>query len=697
MVEKKKYINREISWLQFNARVLQEAADENVPLMERLRFLGIFSNNLDEFFKVRYATIKRIQRSNDKINDQELNGYSADELMKNITEIVIKQQNESLEILRIIQKDLRNHHIFIINEKEVNENQAQFLKDYFLQKVSPALVTIILNDLKESPRLKDNAAYLAVKMILNGNGKSRKEKRYILIEIPREIERFVVLPSENENKYIIILDDLIRYNLASLFGIFDYESLSAHMIKITRDAELDIEGGMNKSYIEKLLSSVKDRVEGEPVRFVYDETIEADTLKFLLSKMHIDDSDSLIPGGRYHNRRDYRNFPQLGAIDLLYPSYKPLPVKGLTFDGSLLKCIDQRDYLQYVPYHTFSYTIRFLREAAIDPKVKSIKITIYRLAEFSHIASSLINAVKNGKKVTAAIELRARFDEVNNISYAEQMQREGVRVIFGVPGLKVHNKTCVIERQEDDHIKLYGFISTGNLNENTARSYTDYNLFTSNQGILKDINKIFDFFETNYKVNQYEHLIVSPHYSRKSFEELIDQEIANAQSGKLSGIKLKLNSLSDYRMIDKLYEAGQAGVKIKMIVRGICSLRPGVPGMSENIQAISIVDRYLEHPRLLIFENGGDRKIFISSADWMARNLDHRVEVTCPIYQEDIQQELLDTFEICWNDNVKARDFSAKKENAYCKNDKPKTRSQFATYDYYLEKLANQNNEYFNL
>lgn len=688
MKYKDRYINREISWLRFNARVLQEAADERVPLLERLRFLGIFSNNLDEFFKVRYASVKRIQQSGKK-GTKILGGFEANQLMKKITKIVIEQQNTSLEILDDIQNALRDHDIYFINENQVNEEQAQFLKDYFLQKVSPALATIILNDLEKIPRLKDSVAYLAVKMILKEN--SVKEKRFILIEIPTDIDRFVVLPSKDNKKYIIILDDLIRFNLKSYFSIFNYKKISAHMIKITRDAELDIEGDLNKSYIENLMTSVKGRVEGQTVRFVYDEQIDQETLDFLLSKMGIDDLDSLIPGGRYHNRKDYMKFPDLGARHLRYPSFQSLPIAGLKMEGSLLEKISKRDFLQYVPYHPFSYTVRFLREAAIDPKVHSIKVTIYRLAEFSHIASSLINAVKNGKKVTAVIELRARFDESNNINYAEQMQREGVHLIFGVRGLKVHSKTCVIERLEEDGVKRYGFISTGNLNENTAKIYTDYTLFTADQGILKDVNKLFDFFETNYKVQRYKHLIVSPHYSRRRFEELIDNEIAHAKMGLPSGIKLKVNSLSDYKMIDKLYEASQAGVKIKMIVRGICSLIPGVKGLSDNIEAISIVDRYLEHPRLYIFENAGRPKYFISSADFMMRNLDYRVEVTCPIYQEDIQQELLDTFMICWRDNVKARDFGSDKQNGYKHNDLPKVRSQFETYDYYKLKLAERN------
>lgn len=679
-----KYINREISWLHFNGRVLQEAADEKVPLLERLRFLGIFSNNLDEFFRVRYATVKRKEQSEGE-GEKTSDGFETTKLMKRITAIVIAQQSKSLDILAAIQKELEEHAIFFLREDQIQEQQVQFVKDYFLQKVSPALVTMILTDMEEMPSLKDSLAYLAVKMKMKAT--SGGAKRYILIEIPEGLERFVRIPSTNGKTYIMLLDDLIRYNLKSYFSIFDYESLSAHMIKITRDAQLDMRGGFNKSYIAELMSSVKSRVEGQLVRFVYDERIGKDTLQYLLSKMNIDDTDSIIPGGRYHNRRDYMDFPDLRTKALRYPVYAPLPIAGLQMEGSLFERIGEKDFLQYVPYHTFSYTVRLLREAAIDPQVKSIKITIYRLAEFSHISSSLINAVKNGKRVTVVIELQARFDEVNNVRYAEQMKREGVDVIFGVPGLKVHNKTCVISRQEKDELKRYGFISTGNLNENTAKTYTDYNLFTAHQGILRDVEKLFAFFETNYKVQRYQHLIVSPHYSRHYFEKLIDDEIANAKAGKKNGIRLKFNSLSDYKMIDKLYEASRAGVQVKLIVRGICCLIPGIPGMSEHIEAISIVDYYLEHPRLLIFENNGNPKIFISSADWMERNLDYRVEASCPIYQEDIRKELLDTFEICWNDNVKARDFTGGAINTYHTNECPRTRSQLATYNYYLKQL----------
>ncbi|WP_047244817.1 polyphosphate kinase 1 [Maribacter thermophilus] len=679
------YVNREISWLWFNERVLQESADTKVPLIERLRFLGIFSNNLDEFFKVRYATVKRIVEAG-KTGKSVLGGEKAKDLLEEITEIVINQQAKSLVILKRIEEELENQNIFIIKETELNDNQKEFVKRYFLQNVSPQLMTIILNDLTRFPTLKDTAAYLAIKMIIKSD-KAKKEKRFALIEIPKGIDRFVVLPKEGDKDYIIILDDVIRYCLDSIFTMFEYESISAHMIKITRDAELDIDNDLSKSFIEKISSSVEHRKISDPVRFVYDKSIGKDTLAFLKEKMNIEETDSVIPGGRYHNKRDYMGFPSLNRKDLLYDRITPLPVKGLSIEGSILESIAKKDYLQYTPYHTFTYILKFLREAALDPKVRTIKITVYRLANNSQVAASLINAVKNGKQVTVQIELQARFDEQANIEYAEQLQAEGVKLIFGVPGLKVHSKICLIEREEEQGLKRYGFISTGNFNEDTARIYTDYTLFTAHEAILKELNKVFDFFETTYKINKYKHLIVSPHYTKSIFSKLIDNEIKNAIAGKEAYIKIKMNSFTSYKMVDKLYKASRAGVKIQLIIRGICCLVPGVKGMSENIEAISVVDKFLEHTRLFVFANGGDPKVYISSADWMTRNLDYRVEVGCPIYDEDIKQELMDTFEICWRDNLKARVFTEKQDNAYRKTTVPECRSQFETYDYYLKKL----------
>lgn len=684
---KNQYRNRELSWLQFNARVLQEAEDRSVPLLERLRFLGIFSNNLDEFFKVRYATIKRIVEAG-KGGKSYLGGISAKDLLEVITQNVIEQQATSLRILNSIRKELQKENIYIINEKQVTASQSKFISEYFIRKVSPALVTIMIGELKKFPLLKDSAAYLAITMVMHKDDPTFEDvHNYALIEIPRSIDRFIVLPPDGEKQYIIILDDLIRHCLHNIFSIFRYKSISAHMIKITRDAELDIDSDLSKSFIDKISDSVKDRSIGDPVRFVFDNTIDKKTLEFLLHKMGIDKTDSIIPGGRYHNRRDYMSFPNLGRTDLLYDKMEPLPIAGLSLQGSLLDKIAQKDYLLHAPYQTFSYVVKFLREAALDPNVKTIKITIYRLAEVSHIASSLINAVKNGKDVTVQIELQARFDEEANIRYAEQMQSEGVKLIIGVSGLKVHCKTCYVERMENGKLKRYSFISTGNLNESTARLYTDYTLFTSNNKLCKEVSKVFDFFEVNYKIKKYQHLIVSPHYTRNALYHLIDAEIKNKKKGLPSGIRLKLNSLSDFRMIDKLYEASRAGVQIKIIIRGICCLIPAVKGMSENIQAISVIDKFLEHPRVFIFENAGDVKYYISSADFMGRNLDNRVEITCPIYDKDLKQEIADSFEISWMDNVKARLVSKKMNNAYKRNDLPPARSQFKMYQYYLNKL----------
>ena len=696
-----RYIDREKSWLAFNARVLQEAADESVPLLERLRFIGIFSNNLDEFFRVRFAAIRRLSLSG-QTGEKILGGISAQQLVKEITEIVIKQQAESLRVLNTIEKELVKQNIIIIDENEVSEEHEHFIKDFFIQKISPELVTIILNDLAEFPLLKDTSGYLAVKLVMKSEQKSsvlglikkaKPEVRYAIIEIPKNTNRIVELPNKDGKQYLIMLDDLIRYNLSSIFNIFDYESISAHMIKITRDAQLDIDSDMSKSMLEKIATSVKDRRIGEPVRFVYDQHIEKDTLKFFLSKMGIDVSDGVIPGGRYHNRRDYMNFPNLGRFDLLYPPRVPLPVEGLSLDGSILNKIAQKDYLINAPFQSFSYLIKFLREAALDPKVTSIKITLYRLAKNSQIISSLINAAKNGKKVTVQIELQARFDEASNISYAEQMQQEGIELIFGIKGLKVHSKICLIDRIEDGKLKRYGFISTGNFNESTAKIYTDLTLFTSHQQILKDVSKIFDFFDVNYRIHRYKHLIVSPHYTRSKFYKLIDREINNAIMGRPAYINLKMNSISDHPMIDKLYEASNAGVKIKLQVRGICSLIPGVKGMSENIEAVSIVDYFLEHTRSFIFCNNDDPEVFISSADFMTRNLDGRVEVACPIYDDTIKKQIIDTFNIGWKGNVKARYHSEKFENNYRirAEGEPIFRAQHETYNYYKDRLETLN------
>ena len=680
------YINREISWLDFNARVLQEANDVHVPLLERLRFLGIFSNNLDEFFQVRYATVKRIAQSS-KTGKRVFAGRSAQALLKEITSKVIDLQDESLEILNGIYKEMERENIFFIDQNEVKPEQEDFLKNYFIQNVNPALVTIILSQNRDQD-LSSNKAFLIVTMTLDQA--SENQNIYALIEMPKDAKRFVVLPKNGDGKqYIMMLDDLIRYHFHMIFSFFNYKSIQAHMVKITRDAELDLEEDVSISYLEKITLSVKDRMISDPVRLVYDKEIPDQTLSFVMEKLNIDSTDSLIPGGKYHQRRDYMNFPSLDRPDLLYSSFPPLPIPMLSMEENILDAIDQKDYLLNTPYQDFSYVIKFLREAALDPKVKSIKITIYRLSKSSLIVSALINAAKNGKKVLVQIELQARFDEENNINFAEQLEAAGVQLIFGIPGLKVHSKICIIERQHDKKNRRYGFISTGNFNESTAKIYTDYTLFTTNQKILKEVNKVFNFLEVSYKIKKYKHLIVSPHYTASVISKMIDNEIENHQKGLPSGISLKLNNITNYPLVEKLYQASQAGVKIKMIVRGICCLVPGVKGLSENITVLSVVDKFLEHSRVIIFENAGEKKIYLSSADFMTRNIENRVEVACPVYDKELQQQILDTFELSWKDNTKARIVNQNPQN---KMVKPKAgdkiqRSQWTTYDYYKNKL----------
>ncbi|MDR0230324.1 MAG: polyphosphate kinase 1 [Flavobacteriaceae bacterium] len=690
------YVDREMSWLAFNERVLQEAGDATVPLLERLRFLGIFSNNLDEFFRVRYATIRRMTMTGES-NRRLGSGVIVRDLLAQITDRVIELQAESLRILGEIDKKLEQENIFMVNETELTEEQQVFVKDFFLHEVSPDLVTIILSDLANFPLLRDTHGYLAVKLELdeelvkkhNRKSKNRaKDIKYAVIEIPNIINRFVVLPQDGEKNCIIMLDDVIRFNLENIFSIFDYKAVSAYNIKVTRDAALGVDTDLHKSFVEKISSGVRDRREGEIVRFVYDKEMDTEMLQFLLKSVELELSDSIIPAGRYHNRRDYMNFPTLGRKDLIYAKDLPLPVHQFNLEDSIIQQMQKRDYMVHTPYQSFSYLVKFLREAALDPQVLSIKITLYRLAKNSQIISSLINAVKNGKKVVAQIELQARFDEASNIYYSELMQAEGIQLIFGVRGLKVHSKICVIERLENRKIHRYGFVSTGNFNESTAKIYTDVTLFSANNAVMKDVSKVFDFLEVNYRVSKYKHLLVSPHYTRKGFNKLIEREISNAKKGLNAYIRLKMNSLSDIKMIDRLYEASNAGVKIQLNIRGICSLVPGVPGMSENIEVISIVDRYLEHSRVYIFCNNDDPAVYISSADFMTRNLDERVEVTCPIYDTAIKQELIETFDIGWKGNYKTRIQSGDLSNQYRRMaNEPLFHSQREMYKYFKKKL----------
>ena len=674
----KKYTfkNRELSWLDFNERVLQEAADITVPLIERLRFIGIFSNNLDEFYKVRYATVKRLALSKKKVK-KFYKGENAKDLLNLITERAIELQNRSNLILDFILKDLEKENIFIVDEKAIPKDSISYIESFFLDKIQPKLKIVLLNEKDDFPQLSESSCFLIIKV------ESRnKNLNYAIIQFPDEFERFIVIKNQDV-KYVIMIDDIIRYHLFEIFKIFNPLNIVANMIKFSRDAELDFDDDISKSYLEKISQSVKDRLKGDPLRFVYDKEIDPNTLKFLLEKMNINSEiDSVIPGGKYHNKKDYMNFPVLNN-NLAYDKIEHLVIKDFYKHKTVFESIDERDFLVHTPFHKFNHILTFLSESSIDPDVKRICITIYRLSKLSSVANTLINAAKNGKEVVVQIELQARFDETNNIDYAKLMQDQGVKLIFGIPTLKVHAKVCVVEKLIKNKILKYGFISTGNFNESTAKIYTDFTIFTSNQSLLDEISNVFEFFSFNYKKFEYEKLIISPYNTKKFFKSLINNEIKNAKRGKDAFIKIKLNNITNYEMVEELYKAAEEGVKIYLIVRGICCLIPNQKNTNNNIQLISIVDKFLEHTRMFIFCNNGKNKTYISSADWMTRNLDNRVEVTIPIEDEKISNQLNDIFSIYWNDNQKSRYVNSENNNEYRKNELGIIRSQSQVYNYH--------------
>ena len=675
------YINREISWLSFNERVLQEAADPTTPLIERLKFLGIFSNNRDEFYRVRVATINRLSKLGKKAID--IYGDDPKELLHKLQRKVIEQQQNFEKIYQELQIELAKENVFIINEKQLNDNQQQFVKDYFHREVETNLFPIMVDENKPFPYMKDKSGYLFVRLISN---LPRQKNKYALIEIPsKTISRFVILPQEKNKKYIILLDDVIRFNVQEIFSVFGYTTKEAINIKLTRDAELDIDQDVSKSMLEKISKGVKDRKKGQPVRFVYDSTMSKEMLGFIMKKLGMDKKDNAIPGGRYHNFKDFIRFPNIGDKKLMYEPPRPLNHKYLyNINTTILNVVKQKDILLHYPYHTYDHIITLLREASIDPSVESIKITLYRVADSSKIANALVNAIKNGKKVTVLVELQARFDEENNIYWANKLHEEGATVIYGVPGLKVHSKLFLITTRVKGKELKYAHIGTGNFNEKTARIYTDFSLLTANKSITDEISSVFDFYSNNFNIGIYKQLAVAPFYMRQTFVNLIDKEIANAKSGKKAYMILKMNSLVDKKMIEKLYEASQAGVQITLIVRGICSLVTEIQGFSDNIKAYSIVDKYLEHVRVFIFANNGNEKIYITSADWMSRNLDSRSEVAVPILSTEIKKQIKDIINIQLSGNTKVRIIDRLQQNQYkkAKPGEPKVRVQDEIYNY---------------
>ena len=657
-------INREISWLSFNERVLQEAADPTVPLLERLRFLGIYSNNRDEFFRVRVATVKRLTRFSKKLDI--LQWEEPNDLLNKIQQVILKHQEKFEKIYSSVLLSLRKHQIFMVDETQLTTEQGRYVRDYFKSEVQPNLFPIILDNTPHFPYLRDKSIYLVVKFFKE---KKEKQVRYALIEIPSKIlPRFLILPSRGEKKFIMLLDDVIRFNLDYIFSVFDYDAIESNVIKITRDAELDLDNDLSKSFIEKISKSLKNRKKGLPVRLAYDGTIAKDTLEMLVTRMKFRKTDNMIPGGRTHNFKDFIRFPAIGAPQLRYKKNKPLEHPLLKGKTSIFPVIRDKDIMLFFPYQSYRHILDLLREASIDPQVECIKITLYRLAQNSIIANSLINALKNGKQVTVVVELQARFDEEANIYWANQLQDEGATVIYGVPGLKVHSKLFLISRKEQSKLVNYVHIGTGNFNEQTAGIYSDISLLTADSRITDEVIKLFNFYSNNYKIGHYKHLIVAPWDMRKKYLALISKEILNAREGKEAWIWIKLNSLVDEEMISKLYQASQEGVKIKLIIRGICSLVPGVKGMSENIEVISIVDKYLEHSRVFIFCNEGDEKYYLASADLMSRNLDHRSEVAFPVYDPGLQKDIRDFMTVQFRDNTKARVINAAQDNQYRKS-----------------------------
>lgn len=681
---KKDMINREISWLHFNARVLQEARDSNNPLLERLRFIGIYSNNRDEFFRVRVATLRRLRKL--KKDKPDYLSYDPTKVLNTINLIIQEQEKTYMSSYLEIAEQLKAYKINIIDDQNLTPGMGDAVIRYFRESVHPHLFPIMLSGLSNPDNLQDNSIYLT--LILRNTAGSIPDN-YALVKMPTgRVSRFFLLPDSNGITNVMLLDDVIRYNLGEIFMPFDYDEYEAYSLKFTRDSELDIDNDISKSFIEIMAESLKQRKKGVPVRFIYDEDMPEILLTKLLKKFRVSKNDILISGWKYHNFRDFMSFPKIGSKALWADELPPLRHPDLPLYHSIFSVIRQKDIMLHYPYQTFSHLIDLLREAAIDPKVRSIKMTLYRAAHDSKVINALVNAARNGKSVTVFLELQARFDEKANIQWSEKLHEEGVKVIKTIPGLKVHSKLLLIRRKEEGKNVYYSNITTGNFNEITARVYADDSLFTSDENIGIEVDKMFQLFKTPYSPPDFNTLVISPSGMRKFFIKLLNTEIRNAKAGKQAWVILKLNSLVDAALVTKLYQASNAGVKIEIICRGICVLIPSLPGKSDNIEVVSIVDRFLEHSRVYVFANGGNPKYYISSADWMVRNLDHRFEVTAPIKDKSIQKELLDMLNIQLSDNCKARLLNTEVVNQYKPRDNSdkKVRSQIEIYDYLKRK-----------
>jgi polyphosphate kinase len=666
-------INRELSWLSFNDRVLQEAKDVNVPIMERLRFLGIFSNNQDEFFRVRVATLIRMIALGKRAS--QFIGPHPKKVLRQIFQKAIEQQFKFENLFDEIRTELEHENIFILNEAELNNSQEIFVSKYFRGNINTDITPILLENINKLPEFNDSTTFLVVEM----SKANSNRKKYAIIEIPTKTNsRFLVLPKSNGKNYVILLDDVIRHNLDYIFKTFKFDDLAAYTIKFTRDAELDFENDETKTILEEISNSVAKRKSGQPVRIVYDSKMPNELYEYLADKFNVMQDDNIIPGGRYHNFKDFMSFPNFDRQDLEYPPREIIPFGEIENKTSLIKRIAKKDLLLFYPYHSFSIYLDLLAEASMDPAVKKIQIALYRVAGKSQVVNHLIKAAKNGKDVVVVFELQARFDEENNIKWALILEESGIHVIYGIKKLKVHSKILLITREEKGELKYLGSIGTGNFNEKTSGIYSDIMLLTSKKEYTDDLINVFNFLNHPSKPVQTNTLILSPASTRSHYVNLIEKEIDQALLGNEAWIHLKMNSLVDKKMIKKLYKASKAGVKIKLNVRGICSLIPGKPGFSENIEAISIVDRNLEHSRVFVFCNSGNPLYYISSADWMTRNLDLRLEVAAPILDDSLKAQLDKFLSAQWKDNVKSRNLINQETNPNREsNSSVKFRSQF--------------------
>lgn len=678
------YIDRDLSWMYFNRRILQEATRENVPLLERLGFLGIYSNNLDEFFRVRMATLSRIAECEDKSLRKE--SEHARKLIKRINRLNAVYAKEYEEALAGVRSRLRDEHIFLLNENELDEEQQRYVRRFFRQRLSGFVSPVWITAARQLTDETDDSIYLAVKM----NTEGRKAGDYALIELPVQVSgRFVRLPDRDGNKYLMYLDDVIRYCLPFIFGGLGYTHFEAYAFKFTKDAEMEIGNDLRTGVLQKISKGVKSRRKGDALRVIYDQDMPAALHKRVMNLLNLDKLDTVQAGGRYHNHKDLMAFPDCGRDDLKYPVWKPLvrPETNSSRD-SVLRMVQEGDRFIHVPYHSFDYYIRLLQEAAIHKEVKSIKTTLYRLAKDSKVVKALICAARNGKKVTVVIELLARFDEASNINWSKKMQDAGVNVIFGVENLKVHSKITHIGMRNGSDIAC---VSTGNFHEGNARVYTDYMLMTAAKNIVKDVNAVFTFIEKPYMPVTFKELLVSPNEMKKKFVRLINNEIKNRQQGKPAYIKVKINHITEPEMVRKLYEASENGVRVDLLVRGNCSLVTGIPGKSDNIRICGIIDRYLEHSRIFIFANGGEKKCFIGSADWMPRNLDNRIEVVTPVYDAKIKEDLEKVIDYGLRDTMQGRIVDGTGENRpWTTEDGEAFRSQEQLYLHYREQLAGE-------